>query len=54
LLVRLWRASSSDYIGAKPVKQFSKRHIRESPRRTNSPTVEQVHWLVAEPASNSR
>jgi integrase/recombinase XerD len=36
-----------DYIDANPVKQFSKRHIRESPPRTTYPTVEQVDRLVA-------
>ena len=36
-----------DYIDTNPVKQFSKRHIRESPPRTTYPTAEQVDWLVA-------
>jgi integrase/recombinase XerD len=36
-----------DYIDANPVKQFSKRHIRESPPRTTYPTTEQVDRLVA-------
>ena len=40
-------AVSWDYIGANPVKQFSKRHIRESPPRTTYPTAEQVDRLVA-------
>ena len=40
-------AVSWDYIDANPVKQFSKRHIRESPPRTTYPTAEQVDRLVA-------
>src|SRR4051794_10255563 len=36
-----------DYIDANPVKQFSKRHIRESPPRTNYPTTDQIDQLVA-------
>ncbi len=36
-----------DYIDANPVRQFSKRHIRESPPRTTYPTAEQVDELVA-------
>lgn len=35
-----------DYIDANPVKQFSKRHIRESAPRTTYPTTEQVDRLV--------
>jgi integrase/recombinase XerD len=38
---------SWDYIDTNPVKQFSKRHIRESPPRTTYPTTEQVDRLVA-------
>jgi hypothetical protein len=30
-----------------PVRQFSKRHIREAPPRTTYPTAEQVDRLVA-------
>jgi integrase/recombinase XerD len=37
-----------DYIDANPVKQFSKRHIRESAPRTTYPTAEQVDWLVTQ------
>ena len=40
-------AVSWDYIDANPVKQFSKRHIRESPPRTTYPTTEQVDRLIA-------
>jgi integrase/recombinase XerD len=40
-------AVSWDYLDANPVKQFSKRHIRESPPRTTYPTTEQVDRLVA-------
>jgi integrase/recombinase XerD len=40
-------AVSWDYIDTNPVKQFSKRHIRESPPRTTYPTAEQVDRLVA-------
>jgi integrase len=36
-----------DYIETNPVRQFSKRHIRESPPRTTYPTAEQVDRLVA-------
>lgn len=36
-----------DYIETNPVRQFSKRHIREAPARTTYPTVEQVDRLVA-------
>jgi integrase/recombinase XerD len=36
-----------DWLDANPVKQFGKRHIRESPPRTTYPTVEQVERLVA-------
>ena len=36
-----------DYIDANPVRQFSKRHIRESPPRTTYPTAEQVDQLVS-------
>jgi integrase len=36
-----------DYIDTNPVRQFSKRHIRESPPRTTYPTAEQVDQLVA-------
>ena len=35
-----------DYIDANPVKQFSKRHIKESRHRTTYPTSEQVDRLV--------
>ena len=35
-----------DYSETNPVKQFSKRHIREAPPRTAYPTVEQVDRLV--------
>lgn len=37
-----------DYIDANPVKQFSKRHIRESAPRTTYPTADQVDRLVAQ------
>jgi integrase/recombinase XerD len=40
-------AVSWDFADANPVKQFSKRHIRESPPRTTYPTAEQVDRLVA-------
>ena len=40
-------AVSWDYIDTNPVKQFSKRHIRESPPRTTYPTAEQVDRLIA-------
>jgi integrase len=40
-------AVSWDFIDANPVKQFSKRHIKESPPRTTYPTDEQVDRLVA-------
>jgi integrase/recombinase XerD len=40
-------AVSWDYIDTNPIKQFSKRHIPESPRRTTYPTTEQVDRLVA-------
>jgi integrase len=36
-----------DYIDANPVRQFSKRHIKESPPRTTYPTMEEVERLVA-------
>jgi integrase/recombinase XerD len=36
-----------DYIETNPVRQFSKRHIRESAPRTSYPTEEQVARLVA-------
>jgi integrase len=36
-----------DFIDTNPVKQFSKRHIRESPPRTTYPTPEQMERLVA-------
>ncbi len=36
-----------DFIDTNPVRQFSKRHIRESPPRTTYPTAEQVDQLVA-------
>jgi integrase len=39
-------AVSWDYIDTNPVKQFSKRHIRESPPRTSYPTTEQVERLI--------
>jgi hypothetical protein len=35
-------AVSWDFIDINPVKQFGKRHIRESPPRTTYPTAEQV------------
>jgi integrase len=41
-------AVSWDYMDINPVKQFSKRHIWESPPRTTYPTVDQVDLLVAE------
>jgi integrase/recombinase XerD len=40
-------AVSWDYIEVNPVRQFSKRHIRESAPRTTYPTSEQVDRLVA-------
>jgi integrase len=40
-------AVSWDFIDVNPVKQFSKRHIREAPPRTTYPTIEQVDRLVA-------
>jgi integrase/recombinase XerD len=40
-------AVSWDYIDTNPVRQFSKRHIREAPPRTTYPTIEQVDRLVA-------
>jgi integrase len=40
-------AVSWDYIDSNPVKQFSKRHIRESPPRTTYPTAAQIDRLVA-------
>jgi integrase len=36
-----------DYIDTNPVRQFSKRHIREAAPRTTYPTPEQVERLVA-------
>jgi hypothetical protein len=36
-----------DFIDTNPVKQFSKRHIKELPPRTTYPTAEQVDRLVA-------
>src|SRR5665213_3494002 len=36
-----------DFIDVNPVKQFSKRHIKESPPRTTYPTAAQVDKLVA-------
>ncbi len=36
-----------DWLDANPVRQFGKRHIRESAPRTTYPTVEQVERLVA-------
>jgi integrase/recombinase XerD len=36
-----------DYLDANPVRQFGKRHIKESAPRTTYPTVEQVERLVA-------
>ena len=39
-----------DFIDANPVKQFSKRHIKESPPRTTYPTAKQVDRLVANTA----
>ncbi len=39
-------AVSWDYIDINPVKQFSKRHIKESAPRTTYPTAEQVDRLV--------
>jgi integrase/recombinase XerD len=39
-----------DFIDANPVKQFSKRHIKESSPRTTYPTAEQVDRLVANSA----
>jgi len=36
-----------DYIDANPVKQFSKRHIREAPPRTTYPSTDEVDRLVA-------
>jgi integrase/recombinase XerD len=38
---------SWDYIDTNPVKQFSKRHIRESPPRTTYRIAEQVDRLIA-------
>jgi integrase/recombinase XerD len=35
-----------DYIDINPVRQFSKRHIRESPPRTTYPAAEQIEQLV--------
>jgi integrase/recombinase XerD len=46
-------AASWDYIDANPVKQFSKRHIRESAPRTTYPTTEQVDRLVSQVAPMS-
>jgi integrase/recombinase XerD len=46
-------AVSWDYIDANPVKQFSKRHIRESAPRTTYPTAEQVDRLVSQAAPMS-
>jgi integrase len=40
-------AVSWDYIDVNPIKQFSKRHIREAPPRTTYPTTEQVDRLIA-------
>ena len=40
-------AAAWDYIDANPVKQFSKRHIRESQPRTAYPNGEQIDELVA-------
>jgi len=40
-----------DFIDANPVKQFSKRHIKESPPRTTYPTVEQIDRLVGHTAA---
>jgi integrase len=39
-------AVSWDYIDANPVKQFSKRHIKESAPRTTYPTAEEIDQLV--------
>ena len=36
-----------DYIDLNPVRQFGKRHIKESPPRTTYPSVEEVERLVA-------
>lgn len=36
-----------DYIDTNPVRQFGKRHIKESAPQTTYPTVEQVEALVA-------
>lgn len=36
-----------DYLDANPVRQFGKRHIKESAPRTTYPTIEQVERLVA-------
>ena len=36
-----------DYIEVNPVKQFSKRHIKEAAPRTTYPTSEQVDRLIA-------
>jgi integrase/recombinase XerD len=40
-------AMAWDFIDANPVRQFGKRHIKESPPRTTYPTTEQVERLVA-------
>ena len=39
-----------DWIDVNPVRQFSKRHIKESPPRTTYPTTEQVEKLIAHAA----
>ena len=36
-----------DFIEVNPVKQFSKRHLKEAPPRTTYPTTEQVDRLIA-------
>jgi site-specific recombinase XerD len=46
-------AVSWDYLDANPVKQFSKRHIRESAPRTAYPTADQVDRLVSQAAPMS-
>jgi integrase/recombinase XerD len=40
-------AVSWDWLDANPVRQFNKRHIKESPPRTTYPSCEQVDKLVA-------
>jgi integrase/recombinase XerD len=42
-----------DYLDTNPIRQFGKRHLKESPPKTTYPTVEEVERLVAHAPSTA-